>query len=283
MNPRIGKFSRRYGWLILLIGLIPVLLFIAAIFRYPSHTEELTAIGTVALTYALVYLYYQQKSIIATEYKPDIILEGVKEVDSDPLGGKLLALSLSNIGEGQATDLEARVESEINSQRIPKVDEVRHLNRHDVELEGWFQKPGTADYLDAGERKQLFVIDLTTELIFGNRLGASIGWLVDQKPISGSLEADRLSLKMEIRYQDTLGREYSDLAFDYIGPFEEGLTLSEFFQRGYQRETYELLKQSMEDWYEPPTDSGEFDPIDIADGEPLKSLMEETRKEEENQ
>jgi hypothetical protein len=80
---------------------------------------------------------------------------------------------------------------------------------------------------------------------------------------------------MDIRYQDTMGQTHSDLAFDYVGPFEERITLSEFFERGYQRQIYEDLKESFEEdkWVDGP-DTGGFDPIDIADGKLFEAVSE---------
>jgi hypothetical protein len=259
------------------------LIFIAAVFTYPSLTDQLAAVGTVALTYGLVYLYYQQKSILATEHEPDIILEGIKEIETDIKEWRLLALALSNVGKGQATDLEVRIESELNSQKIPKEERIKRLNRYDDDLEDWFQKPGIADYLDAGERKKVFIVDLTKELFFGTDLGSLIGMTPRDEKSWEVLDADRLFLKMEISYEDTLGRSHSDLAFDYVGPFEEQMTISEFFQRGYQRESYELLKESLQDdWVDAPYSEG-FDPIDVADGKPLEALADKEPEDfEEN-
>jgi len=268
---RIGRDWYRY---LPLVGLVIVLIFIAAVFTYPSLTDELAAVGTVALTYGLVYLYYQQKSILATEHEPDVILEGVKEVEADIEERRLLALALSNVGKGQATNLEVRIESELNSPRIPKDESVKRLNRYDEDLEGWFQKPGIADYLDAGERKKVFTVDLTKELIFGTDLGSLIGTTQRDEDSWDVLDADRLFLKMEISYEDTLGRSHSDLAFDYVGPFEEHITISEFFQRGYQLESYELLKKSLQDEWVDATYSEGFDPIDVADGKPVEVLAD---------
>lgn len=276
-----GRVRRNWHRVLPLLGLVLLVGFIVAIFQYPELTEELAAIGTVALTYGLVYLYYQQKSILATEHEPDIILEGVKEVEADIEERRLLALALSNVGKGQATDLEARIESELNNPGIPKEERAKRLNRYDEDLEGWFQKPGIADYLNAGERKKIFIVDFTKELIFGTDLGGLIGSTAMGKNSWDALDADRLFLKMEICYQDTMGRTHSDLAFDYVGPFEERITLSEFFTRGYQRETYEDLKQSFEDGWVDSSVSEQYDLIDIADGVAFEAITKSRKEERE--
>jgi len=262
-----------------LVGLVAVFIFIAAVFAYPLLTDELAAVGTVALTYGLVYLYYQQKSILATEHEPDIILEGVKEIETDNEERRLLALALSNVGKGQATNLKVEIESELNSQRIPKEKSAKRLNRHDKDLEGWFQRSGIADYLDAGERKKLFILELTKELMYGTRLGGMIAIAATHLDESSwdrldALDADRLFLKMTIYYEDTLGRSHSDLVLDYVGPFEKGITISEFLQRGFQRESYEQLKELLEDDFVDGTHSEDFDPIDVTDDKPLEYLDE---------
>lgn len=231
--------------------------------------------GSIAVTVALVVLYYQQKNILndqvslmEEEHIPQINLVEAEIVDypKQAGGASRLKLSLSNPGKGHAENIRVEIHPTIDTEIVDPIPTFRDLERIPSPGSESFQTRG--NYLSSNETEVDFWVSPSfrweaTEVAenqgSGNTAfnliahaaarcnGADLGLIpqleeAEWEEIEQHIDFDRIQVQIFLHYEDTHGNEYSLKVIDRLIPIGYPEEISTLFDRGMSVAEYEMRK-----------------------------------------
>lgn len=190
---------------------------------YQYH-DVLNGVMSTILTLALVLLYWQQKSILGLNHKPNLVVENFSAKNTLREGSNEFECVISNLGNGSAKNIRLFLEAEFLSDENIRIDNsVIPL----IEKEsGSYNSSDRGSYIQAQQTEKILHVE-ELWLTWGAWSGeSSEGYVIGSEVNPQRTEADILRLKMSLHYRTPTGNDEKMTFFDRVIPFRKSLNNS---------------------------------------------------------